>query len=98
MKLRHFGENGASKAISSLWKWARKGFALLEPAAKPAVFNAEGAIIRQDNVLEEEAHPRFLEGVFYPVKIGEVFLKRYQVVGKLGWGISCTVWLAHDLK
>ncbi|KNZ77718.1 Dual specificity tyrosine-phosphorylation-regulated kinase mbk-2 [Termitomyces sp. J132] len=35
---------------------------------------------------------------YYPVRIGEVFACRYQVVGKLGFGMTATTWLARDLK
>lgn len=34
---------------------------------------------------------------YYPVQIGEVLNSRYQVVGKLGYGVTSTVWLARDL-
>ncbi|KAM0740049.1 hypothetical protein ACQRIT_005233 [Beauveria bassiana] len=34
---------------------------------------------------------------YYPVQIGQVFADRYQVVGKLGFEATSTVWLAHDL-
>ncbi|POS72687.1 CMGC/SRPK protein kinase [Diaporthe helianthi] len=35
--------------------------------------------------------------MFYPVRIGEGFHDRYQVVAKLGWGAHSTIWLCHDL-
>ncbi|KAJ9292808.1 hypothetical protein DTO271G3_8383 [Paecilomyces variotii] len=35
---------------------------------------------------------------FYPVHIGEIFNHRYQIVGKLGYGSSATVWLCRDLS
>ncbi|KAM0666464.1 hypothetical protein ACQRIU_004319 [Beauveria bassiana] len=41
------------------------------------------------------ANPNFSR--YYPVQIGQVFADRYQVVGKLGFGATSTVWLAHDL-
>ncbi|GES57283.1 kinase-like protein [Aspergillus terreus] len=34
---------------------------------------------------------------FYPGHISEVFNRRYQVVGKLGYGSSATAWLCRDL-
>uniref|UniRef100_A0AAQ4QK32 non-specific serine/threonine protein kinase n=1 Tax=Gasterosteus aculeatus aculeatus TaxID=481459 RepID=A0AAQ4QK32_GASAC len=36
-------------------------------------------------------------GGYYPVEIGEVFVDRYQVVQKLGWGHFSTVWLCWDM-
>lgn len=35
---------------------------------------------------------------WYPVVIGEVFLDRYEVLGKLGWGQTSTIWLCKDLE
>ncbi|PLB47751.1 kinase-like protein [Aspergillus steynii IBT 23096] len=34
---------------------------------------------------------------YYPTRIGEVIKERYQVIGKLGFGFTSTVWLARDL-
>jgi serine/threonine-protein kinase SRPK3 len=48
--------------------------------------------------VEEETLPDYLPARYYPVRIGQVFVDRYQVVGKLGFGASSTVWLAHDLR
>lgn len=36
-------------------------------------------------------------GGYYNVGIGEVFVDRYQVVQKLGWGHFSTVWLCWDM-
>nr|XP_046240658.1 SRSF protein kinase 2-like [Scatophagus argus] len=36
-------------------------------------------------------------GGYYCVEIGEVFIDRYQVVKKLGWGHFSTVWLCWDM-
>ncbi|KAH7085434.1 kinase domain-containing protein [Paraphoma chrysanthemicola] len=49
-------------------------------------------------VLEEEQLEEFQRGVYYPVNIGDVFASKYQVVGKLGFGVTSTVWLARDLQ
>lgn len=48
--------------------------------------------------IEEEELPLYKPENYYPVHIGEVFLSRYQVVSKLGYGTSSTVWLCRDLK
>jgi serine/threonine-protein kinase SRPK3 len=47
--------------------------------------------------VEEETLPFYDPKMFYPVRIGEVFRKRYQVVAKLGYGTTSTTWLCHDL-
>ncbi|KAB8270696.1 kinase-like protein [Aspergillus minisclerotigenes] len=46
---------------------------------------------------EEETLPDYLEERYYPVRIGEIFNSQYQVVTKLGFGSSSTVWLCRDL-
>lgn len=48
--------------------------------------------------LEEERLPHYNAADWYPVFIGEVFLSRYQVLGKLGFGLNSTVWLSRDLQ
>lgn len=47
--------------------------------------------------VEEETLPFYEPEQFYPVRIGETFLSRYKVVGKLGYGAYSTVWLCRDL-
>ncbi|EHL03367.1 putative Serine/threonine-protein kinase AFC2 [Glarea lozoyensis 74030] len=46
---------------------------------------------------EEENYELFKPGYYYPVNIGDVLVSKYQIVGKLGWGSTSTVWLARDL-
>ena len=48
--------------------------------------------------LEEETLPWYSPEKFYPVKLGEIFQSRYQVIGKLGYGGYSTVWLCRDLQ
>jgi len=47
--------------------------------------------------VEEETLPFDDPKMFYPVRVGDVFRSRYQVVAKLGYGTSSTTWLCHDL-
>lgn len=49
-------------------------------------------------LVEEEDIPSYRAELFYPVRVGEVFASRYQVVTKLGYGTSSTVWLCRDLR
>jgi hypothetical protein len=58
------------------------GFELIDPAEK----------------VEEERLPTYQPGDFYPVAIGAVLKSRYQVIGKLGFGTTATLWLCRDLK
>ncbi|EME41198.1 hypothetical protein DOTSEDRAFT_73580 [Dothistroma septosporum NZE10] len=48
--------------------------------------------------IEEELLPEYVPSRYYPANIGEVLRDRYQIVGKLGYGVSSTVWLARDLR
>ncbi|KAG5969433.1 hypothetical protein E4U56_008335 [Claviceps arundinis] len=64
---------------------------------KPLAFPSKGfPVIPTDEKIEEETLPNYVASRFYPVKIGEIFRARYQVVGKLGYGVTSTVWLARD--
>jgi serine/threonine protein kinase len=50
-------------------------------------------------VLEEEMFEKFKTGKYYPVNIGDVLSSgKYQVLGKLGFGSTSTVWLARNMK
>ncbi|KAI5282753.1 hypothetical protein KEM54_002619 [Ascosphaera aggregata] len=48
--------------------------------------------------LEEENNSNYEAKKFYPAKIYELLNSRYQIVAKLGYGATSTVWLARDLK
>lgn len=70
----------------------------LHSRSKPRVFPRSGWVIIDPSIpIEEESIPTYRPEKFYPVYIGEVFNDRYQVVGKLGYGSSTTVWLGRDL-
>ncbi|KAL4891318.1 kinase-like domain-containing protein [Aspergillus ambiguus] len=48
--------------------------------------------------IEEERMPAYDRGLYYPVKLGDIFLARYQVISKLGFGANSTVWFCRDLR
>lgn len=65
----------------------------------PLKFPASGFEVISNGVwFEEEQLEEFYRGVYYPVNIGDVFASKYQAEGKLGFGITSTVWLARDLQ
>ncbi|CAH0561437.1 unnamed protein product [Brassicogethes aeneus] len=51
----------------------------------------------EDEDGEQEESTDYCVGGYHPVKIGDVFLNRYHVTRKLGWGHFSTVWLTWDL-
>ncbi|RAL04616.1 kinase-like protein [Aspergillus ibericus CBS 121593] len=65
---------------------------------KPLDFsNPSYARIPVTQKIEEETMPGYVASRYYPARIGEVIKSQYQIVGKLGFGASSTVWLARDL-
>jgi hypothetical protein len=83
--------------VSSLLRRAWKSIHRL--TWKPLAFPKEGiASISASEKIEEETIPGYVATRYYPVRIGQIFQNRYQVVGKLGFGITSTVWLARDLQ
>lgn len=80
---------------------AASGYAMSSQKSSPippSVFPKKGFEIIDSSIpVEEENLPLYNPRFFYPVRLGEVFDDRYQVVAKLGFGASSTVWLSHDL-
>lgn len=63
------------------------------------MFPSSGFEIIDSSVLvEEEKLPFYRRRDYYPMRIGQVIHKTYQVVAKLGYGTSSTVWLSRDLR
>lgn len=50
-------------------------------------------------MLDEENLCEYCPGGYHPVTLGDRFKDgRYEVLNKLGWGRTCTVWLVWDYK
>ena len=47
--------------------------------------------------IEEETLPTYQPHRYYSVQQGEILNERYQVLAKLGYGVTSTVWLGRDL-
>jgi len=83
--------------MANIIRWATK--ALRKPPSPPIIFPTGGyETVPPSEVLEEERFEQFKQGQYYPANIGEVLTSRYQVIGKLGFGTTSTVWLARDLE
>jgi hypothetical protein len=65
---------------------------------KPLPPSPPGLLLRQDERVEEEICPGYDSKRFYPARPGEVLANRYQILVKVGWGVSSTVWLARDMR
>lgn len=72
----------AIASAASPWQFPTSGFVKLDSTRK----------------IEEEQLPLYSPEKYYPVSIGEIFLSTYQVISKLGYGTSSTVWLCRDLR
>lgn len=60
---------------------------------------SRAATILPSNILvEEEQIPGYDPKHFYPVNPGDLLHSRYEMLAKVGWGTSSTVWLARDTK
>ncbi|PYH97141.1 kinase-like protein [Aspergillus ellipticus CBS 707.79] len=65
----------------------------------PRSFPTSGFEVLDPSVpVEEETLPTYHAEKYYPVHIGEVLDNRYQVVAKIGFGVTSTVWLGRDLN
>ncbi len=73
---------------------------LLRSVRRPRLTSVSftAAILNINDPIEEQTLPRYCQQHYYPVHLGETFNDRYQVVAKLGYGASSTVWLARDNK
>ncbi|KAI0344763.1 kinase domain protein [Trametopsis cervina] len=81
--------------MQSILRVARR---LVRSPSLPRQFsNTSYQSIDESHKIEEETWPWYRPEDFYPVRIGEVFNSRYQIVGKLGYGGYGTVWLCRDL-
>ncbi|CAG8279482.1 unnamed protein product [Penicillium salamii] len=84
--------------MSPLRVWLKSFFQRPPPPWPVIVLPNNGFDIVEEPVVEEEESEGFSTGDYYPVVIGDVLDSRYQVVGKLGFGVSSTVWLARDMR
>ncbi|KAF7118433.1 hypothetical protein CNMCM5793_007950 [Aspergillus hiratsukae] len=65
---------------------------------KPLPVPPPGPLLPQDEPVDEEICPGYNSKRFYPAKPGEVLANRYQILVKVGWGVSSTVWFARDMR
>ncbi|ELU03110.1 hypothetical protein CAPTEDRAFT_173738 [Capitella teleta] len=73
-----------------------------EPQRSDSHYEEENEEEEEEEILgsddDEQEDPKdYVKGGYHPVKIGDVFNKKYRVIRKLGWGHFSTVWLCWDL-
>ena len=83
--------------MANMCRWVRNVF--VRSASPPRKFlNSGFTVISDADKLEEENWDWYKPGRFYPVRNGEVFQSRYQVLGKFGYGSRSTAWLCRDRR
>ncbi|PHH76812.1 hypothetical protein CDD80_1190 [Ophiocordyceps camponoti-rufipedis] len=55
-------------------------------------------LISSETIVDEEAMDQYKRLGYYSANPGEVIGDYFRLKAKLGWGKSCTVWLAEDMK
>ncbi|TVY58857.1 Serine/threonine-protein kinase SRPK [Lachnellula cervina] len=81
--------------MAGLMKWAKSAVKRAPSPPRQYYQNVKFPLINSSENIEEE---NFGIERYYPARIGDILSSRYQVVGKLGFGNSSTVWLARDLR
>lgn len=57
-----------------------------------------GFIVDDSTDEEQEEASQYCCGGYHPVAIDDLFVDRYKVIKKLGWGHFSTVWLCRDRR
>ncbi|KAB8208017.1 U4/U6 small nuclear ribonucleo protein PRP4 [Aspergillus parasiticus] len=66
--------------------------------SEPRVFPTAGSSALDTSLqIEEDTFPTYQPEKYYPTQIGEVPNNTYQVLAKLGYGVTSTVWFGRDL-
>ena len=65
---------------------------------KPLTVSMPRHTLRNEELVDEEICPGYDSKRFYPARPGEVLDHRYQILVKVGWGSSSTVWFARDMR
>lgn len=88
-----------SNAISRSVSAVSRPFSKSSESSPPRKFPSTGfELIDPSEKVEEERLPFHKRDEYYPMKIGHVVDGHYQIVAKLGYGATSTVWLSRDLR
>lgn len=62
-------------------------------------FAHEGSIdVEQTGLIGEETLTRFDSKLWFAVRVGDLLLEQYRVLGKVANGGSSTIWLVEDVQ
>lgn len=83
--------------MNTLRQFSRRLF--FNAPSPPRIVKSSGYVLPDPTKkIEEERMPLYDEGLYYPVRLGDVYSSRYQVLSKLGFGANSTVWFCRDLQ
>ncbi|KAL8978060.1 MAG: hypothetical protein Q9205_006264, partial [Flavoplaca limonia] len=86
----------SSRSVASFWHAIKSS--VRKPDSQLVHFtNSNFKILPSDQPIEEEVHDNPTKRRYYPVRTGDLIRGKYQVLGKLGYGLGSTVWLANEL-
>ncbi len=81
--------------MASILRWAKRLIQKPSPPVQPT--RSQFSTLNATYLIEEELLPFYKQEDYYPVRIGEVLIAKYKVLGKLGYGAYSTVWLCRNL-
>ncbi|KAJ5073682.1 hypothetical protein M0811_08519 [Anaeramoeba ignava] len=58
----------------------------------------QAQIAKTSSESDQEDQSEYKPGGYHPVKVGDVYYKRYKILCKIGWGQFSTVWAADDFQ
>ena len=86
-----------SRLMYSFWYWVQD--LVYGPDSWLVQFNnSDFQNVPSDQRVEEETLDASPESRYFPVRIGDVYENKYQILGKLGYGLGSTVWLANEYQ
>ncbi|KAJ9375692.1 hypothetical protein DTO063F5_9212 [Paecilomyces variotii] len=65
---------------------------------KPITVPPPVRLSSNEESIDEEICPGYNSKKFYPARPGEILDNPYQILVKVGWGVSSTTWFARDMR
>lgn len=93
----HVSDYPALLCVRFLTTRTRAEFHMSRPAST-TVIKKKLNLLPATERIEEETVANYQADQYYPVELGNIFHSRYQVLAKLGFDTTSTVWLCRDLE